>query len=507
MSLINKLRYHFEESVPLRLSLKTIALCIISLQLSCIEEKEDPILAGAITGIVISKATNVPLEGVEVTTAPATTIAHTDSQGKFRLANVPEGDYTVVMQIDGYDRENTKVKVVRNATTNVDVRLAVLRVSGPAPEGPLPANGQGNQPLTVALRWSVPKTTTDVLQYTVDLYEAQQTVPFLEAAALADTSLQVNGLKFNTTYYWQVGVLSSTGHVTYGDLWLFKTIPFPDNRIVFSARKNGSYEIFSAGAAGDSIAQLTSTSHFELKPQFSTNRDLIAYSSNANIDYHIYLMTNQGTQPVKVTTLPIAGFHNPGIGFSWSPDNGSFVYSHYDNLYRINRNGADLTLIAKAPANRNFRSCHWTAVNNKIVVETVGPLAYDSEIYIMNANGTDQVMLVGNLPGVIENPSFSIDGREVMFTHDLSGFESEDGRQLDAHIFTINIETGELVDVSGEKPDGTNDLQPRFSPDGASIVFTNASNDGTGKKSIWVIKRDGLVRQLLIEDAEMPHWQ
>jgi TolB protein len=94
-----------------------------------------------------------------------------------------------------------------------------------------------------------------------------------------------------------------------------------------------------------------------------------------------------------------------------------------------------------------------------------------------------------------------------MFTRDVSGFQSTDGRQLDAHILLINIETKEVRDVSGNKPDGTNDLYPRISPDGAKIIFMNVSNDGTGKKSIWIMNKTGSERKILVEDSEMPCWQ
>ncbi|ELR71917.1 hypothetical protein C900_02156 [Fulvivirga imtechensis AK7] len=487
---------------------RAVVLLISSLLFhSCTEDKVDPLYLGSIHGSVLSKSSLEAIEQVEITTVPVTSVVLTDNKGRFIINKIPEGEYTVVTKADGYSRESVKVKVIRNASTELGIKLRSSSLLAPAPFDPNPKNGETNIPLTVQLKWDTDNNTDDKLTYTVRLFESNNITPLVEREQLADTTLTVENLRYNTTYYWHVDVVSSTGYITSGPTWLFQTIPFPNNRIVYTSAKSGNYEIYSSGPGATSTVQLTYSDHYELRPLFSNKRDLIAFSSNKNVDYHIYTMNYNGSAIQQVTTIPIAGFHNQGVGFSWSPDNGKFIYSHYDKLYRIDRTGVNLTTIATAPKNRNFRACDWTAVGNKIVVETVGPVIYDSEIYLMNASGKDTVRLVDNLPGIIQSPSFSIDGKEVMYTRDVSGYESATGRQLDTRIFIKDIETLDVTEVSGGKPNGTNDLQPRFSPDGAKIIFVNASNDGSGKKSVWIMNKNGSERQLLMEDAEMPHWQ
>ena len=116
-------------------------------------------------------------------------------------------------------------------------------------------------------------------------------------------------------------------------------------------------------------------------------------------------------------------------------------------------------------------------------------------------------MVVSNLEGIIEAPSFSIDNQKVLFTRDVSGYSSGTGRQLDAHIFIIDITSGVITDISGDKPDGTNDTNPRFSPNGARIIFESASNVTGSEKSIWVMDLDGDHRKKLFSNAEMPDWR
>ena len=89
---------------------------------------------------------------------------------------------------------------------------------------------------------------------------------------------------------------------------------------------------------------------------------------------------------------------------------------------------------------------------------------------------------------------------------DLSANILPDGSQLDAHIFTVDIESGVLEDLSVQKPAGTNDLNPRYSPNGAYIIFENGSNEKGSKKSIWIMDSNGGNREILFEDAIMPDW-
>ncbi|MCK4993348.1 MAG: PD40 domain-containing protein [Bacteroidales bacterium] len=142
-----------------------------------------------------------------------------------------------------------------------------------------------------------------------------------------------------------------------------------------------------------------------------------------------------------------------------------------------------------------------------IVAQTVGVNANDNEIYLMNADGTNPIVLVSNLEGIIEAPSFSIDSKKLIFTRDVSGYSSGTSRQLDAHIFIIDIASRIITDISGGKPDGTNDTNPRFSPNGADIIFESASNQAGAEKSIWVMDIEGDERKLLFSKAEMPDWR
>ncbi|MFT4665085.1 MAG: TolB protein [Polaribacter sp.] len=102
---------------------------------------------------------------------------------------------------------------------------------------------------------------------------------------------------------------------------------------------------------------------------------------------------------------------------------------------------------------------------------------------------------------------FSISGSTVLYTKDASGYEGSDGRPLDSRVYLRNLAANMITDVSINKTAGTNDLDARYSPDGAFIIFVNTNNDRISQKDIWKMDLDGGSRTLLFENAITPEWK
>ena len=362
---------------------------------------------------------------------------------------------------------------------------------------------------------SDPDGKSDTLRNDVLLYESNSTVRRQLLSNSGDTTVSVTDLKYNTTYFWQVTVRDKAGETVRGEVWSFQTKPQPDNRYLFVRTENGNTDIYSSDETGATLLRLTSSPFVETAPQLSPNRDRVAYTSNATGQYQLYTMNRDGSDSRQVTLLPVEGYFNQGIGYRWSPDGAQLIYSSYNKLYRINRDGTGLTLLATAPANRHFRECDWTALGNLIVVQTLGVSVYDAEIYLLNANGGPLTQVIGNLPGRLDSPSFSIDGRRLLYTRDVDGFDDGTGRQLNAHIFTQNLDGSDLVDVSAGvtgtttsgKPLGYNDVTPRYAPDGSRIIFVQVNNVRQSVPEVWVMELDGRSRTRLFQNAALPDWK
>lgn len=99
---------------------------------------------------------------------------------------------------------------------------------------------------------------------------------------------------------------------------------------------------------------------------------------------------------------------------------------------------------------------------------------------------------------------------------DINDFRNDQGRQINAHIFELYLPGKGLQDLSGTtsstgnntlKPEGTNDLDPRYSPNGQKIIFTNVINDDKSTPSLYKADLSGKSREKIISNAEMGFWR
>lgn len=488
---------------------KIFLFLLLFFLLSCKEDTVQPEMFGSISGVVLDADDNIPIVGASIITSPPTNAVVTDNSGKFEYLNIAIGNYTITVTKNNYVKNTVSVQVKEGETTSPTILLDKSTSNNNPPDepyNPFPEENTINQPVSLNLIWSASDPDKgDTLTFDVYIYESNNPVQTRLFLDITDTTVSVENLQYNTTYFWQV-IVKDAETITNGSIWSFTTKSPPDNPYLYASNINGNFEIYSSDTTSNTTIRLTNNSNRDWWPRLSPNRSKIAFVSDEQVNPQIYTMNTDGSNIFKVTNLPVVGYHNNGTGFSWSPDGGQLIYAYYDKLYRIDQFGANLILIANAPAGRNFRETDWSPANNKIVVLTIGENPYDSEIYLMESNGSNMTLFFTNIPGSMEYPSFSINGNSIMFTRDVSGFESPDGRQLDSHIIIMTINGSDTTDVSINKPGGTNDLQPRFSPDGSQIIFTNSSNVLGSTPDIWIMDVDGNNRIKIFENAIMPEW-
>jgi Tol biopolymer transport system component len=110
----------------------------------------------------------------------------------------------------------------------------------------------------------------------------------------------------------------------------------------------------------------------------------------------------------------------------------------------------------------------------------------NAEIYIMHADGSSQTRLT-NHPGSDAQPAFSPDGSKIAFVSTRSGQVS---------IWLMNVDGSNPVELF----DGIGGAEPEFSPDGTKIVF--GGNGGSGSDTeVWTMNADGTGRNNISQDA------
>ena len=475
----------------------------------CKEEKLDVYATGILDGTVMDFTSEENLSGAILTTNPPTVSVASDSAGYFIFKTIEVGDYNLIARKNGFISESVSVSVQQDKTTSVVVLLERSSEYNDPPvfeDSFTPSNGQTGQSVDLTLSWTaVDPNDEDSLVYNVVLYESNNSESWV-FEDIEESFIEVEGLLFNTVYFWQV--TASDPYISVqSELLSFRTIPLPDNPIHYATKTENGYEIYSSDTAQSNVVRLTRDNSDEWQPRVSPSGDLVAYVAHYNLEPHIFTMERDGTNQRRISKRPITGYNNPGRGLAWSPQGDKIIYANYDRLSFIQYDGTLEGVLSIAPANRHYRDLDWSPDGTKIVAQTMGVNFTDNEVYLMNANGSNPIVLVSNLEGIIESPTFSIDSKKVMYTRDVSGYSSGTGRQLDAHIFIIDINTLQTTDISQNKPTGTNDTNPRFSPNGAYVIFEHASNVAGSEKSLWIMKTDGTGRVEIIENAEMPDWR
>ena len=80
---------------------KYLIITIIALAIAgCQEDKITPDLFGSLSGEVLFEDSNLPADGVSISTSPSSSSVLTDMNGAFELENIKVGTYTVRAELN-----------------------------------------------------------------------------------------------------------------------------------------------------------------------------------------------------------------------------------------------------------------------------------------------------------------------------------------------------------------------------------------------------------------------
>lgn len=486
--------------------------------ISCREELVGKVTTGTITGKVVQKGTNTPLANVKIYTSPTTQTVFTKTDGTFILENIPLGDYSLKAELTGYLSTFQGVNVKTQDGISVVFELSDDDSLNSPPSIPIlltPLDQSVDQPTSVNLTWSC--TDPDPgdslkLKFKIIVKNSLNNIIF-EKENIKVKNYVLDNLIFGVTYFWQVVADDTVNTPVYSAVQQFKISDTPNNRFHYVKKAGANYYIVSSNESGLNF-QFTSSSVNSWRPKLNNAAGLIAFLRTVSGNTQIFTAKKDGSDVKQVTTTqPVLGYNYDDLDFSWSTNGSELLYPSFNKLYKINKDGSGLTLVYTTADGSFITECDWSNDGSKIALKTNDVNGYNAKIYIIDPLGNIlQTVLTGQL-GAAGGLNFSIAGNKLLFTRDISGYENLNHRQLDSHIFLYDLNTNLSTDISllSEKPIGYNDLDPRFSPNDAEIIFTNTSNDGISQKDIYKmtlnLESNVSPRALLFSAAEMPDWE
>ncbi|XLS27905.1 carboxypeptidase regulatory-like domain-containing protein [Flavobacteriaceae bacterium M23B6Z8] len=488
------------------------SLLIFSLLLGCSEDKVDTFVTGEISGTVVSDGDNEPIENVKISTTPNSKTVFTNDKGEFTLEDVPTGDYSVRAEKDGWITDFEGVTLDEGATVTVIFELELETASNQPPSTPVlisPADLAVDVPISQQFVWSSrDPDATDDLTFTLEIKNDQDD-EVLKVESLTDTVYQVSDLKFGTKYFWQVAVTDSINDPVLSRVSSFTTTINPENRFHFVEQVSGNNVIVSSNEDGTTRFRLTEEGQNSYRPKKNNQAGRIAFLRTVGGQTHIFTTDLSGEDLQQVTqAVPVAGFNLNEIEFDWSANGAQLIYPSFDKLYKINKDGSGLELVYQTADGSFITKCAWSEDGSFIALSSNNSDGYNGMIFTIDMTGNVLKTILDGLNGATGGLDISIDGSQILYTYDVSGFENNSYRRLDSRIFLYVLATDAVTDLSSDKPAGTNDLNPKFSPNNAQIIFENTSNDGISPVQILRRATSGTGNRIeLFANAQMPDWQ
>ncbi len=491
-----------------------LTLTILTIFLfGCSEDLLDGSEQGTLKGSVRLELTNEPLANVKITTNPSTQTVYTDEEGNFEILNsIPVGDYSVKAELNGYvtEVESITISDYEQTVTIVFEMITDETLNQPptTPELISPENLSTDLENDLTLEWSSTDPDMDTLTYRV-LVTNNTTNEIQEFPELEADTLDLENLEFGTTYTWQVVVSDGINEEVFSESSQFTIRSNPEYRYHFVQRENGNFIIKSTNL--EESIYITNSTNSSWRPHKNNIAQKVAFLQTIAGQTHLVTADLNGANPHQVSQAPVNGFRPDIMDFDWNTTGSQFIFPSFDKLYKVNYDGTGQTQIYQTTDGQFITKCSWSYDGSKIAIVTNNINGYDAKIIILSGNGSFlETIFEGHL-GAVGGLDWSITGDRLLFTHDISGYQDADYRQLDSHIMVYNFNDQITTDISllSEKPIGTIDIDPQFSPNDAEIIFTNTPNDLFSVKSIYIIdlNDDDFERTLILHNAEMVDYE
>lgn len=266
-------------------------------------------------------------------------------------------------------------------------------------------------------------------------------------------------------------------------------------KITFVSDRDGTYQVYTMNADGSDIEQVTNDAGHKYYPTWSPDGNTIAYTATGGQsvrDTDIYTINTEANNVTQIAD-------NIQVSYlTWSP-NGQLIAmtvkvedeSRTTEIGILNADGTNGTLLTDNTFNDGFFGASWSPNSQNIVF---GACPDECGLYTMHIDGLNPQLLIS---GYYDAPAWSPDGQQIVFGN---------GLQSSSDLFIVNADGSNLRTLL--KQDTFRPLFPSWSPDSKEIVF--AADFGGGGREIYKINVETLEITALTNTGgwnDVPEWQ
>jgi Tol biopolymer transport system component len=239
-----------------------------------------------------------------------------------------------------------------------------------------------------------------------------------------------------------------------------------NGRIAFGININGNTDVYTARPDGQDLRRLTTDPGFDACAAYSADGRRIAYcSGQGGGPVQVWTMKQNGTDKQQVTHLT-----GPATFPDFSPDGSRIVFtakpagSPTRDIYVVGSDGSGLTQLTSGSVDNAYPAFSPDGTKIAFTSRRTGT----SQVWVMNADGTNQTQLTFDAQPKDQVPDWSPDGSKIAYLADTHGIADIVNPSW-GDIWVMNADgSGQHAITNGASWYGT-----AWSPDGSRIATMN----------------------------------
>jgi Tol biopolymer transport system component len=187
-----------------------------------------------------------------------------------------------------------------------------------------------------------------------------------------------------------------------------------------------------------------------------------------------------------LATVTLAGCLAAPAGATFPGKNGRIAFIMGPDVYTMNSDGSDIQQLTNLGPDNSASWEFWSPDGTEIAFTEYPPPDGNGQLWLMNADGSNQHLLFAESGFSDEQPSFSPDGGTIVFTRIQAGSDAQ-------AIYRVSKDGTGLTEITPYSTTFGISVQDRgavYSPDGTKIAF-QGQNRGGLLSAIYVMDADG----------------